>query len=92
MAEYRTKPNIVKIGIINPKSFNIYRTEWFTKDPKNKGRIAKLKTLSFKKSCCVSLDEDDVRSLYNNIPRRKTINRWPSAKGRLKTLIDNYCK
>ncbi len=81
-AEYRNRRE-VKVGKIVPHSFAIYKTRWASKE-----RVAKLKTLQIDKKSVKIIPPHQAISLRAVRPRGGTLSRWPSAKNRLKCLVE----
>lgn len=85
-AEYRDRRDI-KVGKIVPNSFEICETKWAPNEFPYE-RTAKLKTLQMDKTSIRIITPSQAMSLRAARPTQGTITRWPSAKNRLKALVE----
>lgn len=85
-AEYQNREN-VKIGKIVPHSFDIYETKWLPGEFPYQ-RKALLKTLRIDRKNVRIITPNEAMALRAARPIQGTITRWPSAKNRLKNLVE----
>ena len=80
-AEYRTQPDLIKVGKIIPNSFQWKKRNW-----RSKTRVAILKTLRMEKVREIQIS--DVLPLLAARPRKGTISPWNKIGIRLEKLVE----